>query len=102
MSLDLNFDSAGTAPLSVRYDDAGEMQLRARYLDSASDADEGLDNIDTDDLFVSKPYGLCPQTASTLSPSTDCPMPAVPRFRAAFAPVTASVDYPRSGLAGRW
>ncbi|MBT9528778.1 MAG: hypothetical protein IV111_01250, partial [Pseudomonas sp.] len=72
VSLDLNFDSAGTAPLSVRYDDAGEMQLRARYLDSASDADEGLDNIDTDDLFVSKPYGLCLQTASTLSPSTDC------------------------------
>ncbi|MBB1518988.1 DUF6701 domain-containing protein [Aquipseudomonas guryensis] len=74
VSLSLNFDATGTAPLTVRYDDAGEMQLRARYLGSASDATEGLvlDNTLTDDLFVSKPYGLCLQTASTLSPTTDC------------------------------
>lgn len=74
VSLSLNFDATGTAPLTVRYDDAGEMQLRARYLGSADDATEGLvlDNTLTDDLFVSKPYGLCLQTASTLSPTTDC------------------------------
>lgn len=74
VSLSLNFDATGTAPLNVRYDDAGEMKLSARYFGSAGSIDEGLalDNADTDDLFVSKPYGLCLQTASTLNPTVDC------------------------------
>lgn len=63
VSLNLNFDANGTAPLTVRYDDAGEMKLSARYVGGAGSGDEGLelDNRNTDDLFVSKPYGLCLQ-----------------------------------------
>lgn len=74
VSLNLNFDVTGTAPLTVRYDDAGEMKLSARYLGSSGTNDAGLelDNVDTDDLFVSKPYGLCLQTASSLAANTNC------------------------------
>lgn len=80
VSLDLDFDSTGTAPLTVRYDDAGEMQLRARYLGSASDADEGLvlDNISTDDLFVSRPYGLLLRTDTDGGCTADIGCPVYP------------------------
>lgn len=74
VSLALDFDATGTAPLTVRYDDAGEMKLSARYQGGAGSGDDGLvlDNTATDDLFISKPYGLCLQTASLLTPSTSC------------------------------
>ncbi|MBB2496791.1 DUF6701 domain-containing protein [Aquipseudomonas ullengensis] len=69
VSLNLNFDATGTAPLTVRYDDAGEMKLSARYVGGAGSGDEGLvlDNSDTDDLFVSKPYGLCLQRPAAIT-----------------------------------
>lgn len=69
VSLNLNFDATGTAPLTVRYDDAGEMKLSARYVGGAGSGDEGLvlDNSNTDDLFVSKPYGLCLQRPASIT-----------------------------------
>ncbi|HSX70535.1 MAG TPA: DUF6701 domain-containing protein [Pseudomonas sp.] len=69
VSVSLSFDATGTAPLTVRYDDAGEMKLTARYLGSAGNSDEGLvlDNTSTDDLFVSKPYGLCLQRPASIT-----------------------------------
>lgn len=70
-SIDLHFDTNGTAPLLVRYDDAGLLNLSATYSGNAANGDEGL-VLNGADQFVSKPYGLCLQTASTLSASTDC------------------------------
>ena len=66
VSLALAFDGTGTAPLTVRYDDAGQMSLAATYTGSAASNDVGL-VLGGSDLFVSKPYGLCLQTASTCS-----------------------------------
>ncbi|WP_082805243.1 DUF6701 domain-containing protein [Pseudomonas sp. BMS12] len=66
VSLNLNFDATGTAPLTVRYDDAGQMTLTASYAGSVANDDLGL-NLAGSDLFVSKPYGLCLQTDSTCS-----------------------------------
>lgn len=66
VSLALNFDATGTAPLLVRYDDAGQMTLNASYAGSTATADPGL-TLSGADLFVSKPYGLCLQTDSTCS-----------------------------------
>jgi MSHA biogenesis protein MshQ len=66
VSMNLNFDATGTAPLTVRYDDAGQMTLNASYAGSSATADPGL-TLTGSDLFVSKPYGLCLQTDSTCS-----------------------------------
>ncbi|WP_394560392.1 DUF6701 domain-containing protein [Aquipseudomonas alcaligenes] len=71
VSLNLSFDATGTAPLTVRYDDAGQMNLSATYTGSAANGDLGLTLVGSD-LFVSKPYGLCLQTDSTLTASTSC------------------------------
>ena len=67
--VDLNFDATGTAPLTVRYNDAGQMKLTARYEGSGGTADDGLllEQRTVDGLFVSRPYGLCLETASTCS-----------------------------------
>lgn len=64
VNLDLDFDATGTAPLTVRYDDAGQMNLAASYTGSSPTNDAGL-TLSGSDLFVSKPYGLCLQTATT-------------------------------------
>lgn len=72
VSLDLDFDASGSAPLSVRYDDAGLMRLSARYTGSDATGDVGL-VLEGEDDFVSKPYGLCLSTASTCaSAAADC------------------------------
>jgi MSHA biogenesis protein MshQ len=72
VSLSLDFDATGTAPLTVRYDDAGLMNLSASYSGSVATGDVGLSLTDIDD-FVSKPYGLCLSTASTCSSAdADC------------------------------
>ncbi|MGV8859688.1 MAG: DUF6701 domain-containing protein [Pseudomonas sp.] len=63
-SLNLAFDSMGSALLTVRYDDAGQMMLAASYDGTTANGDVGL-SMSGSDLFVSKPYGLCLQTAST-------------------------------------
>lgn len=66
----LNFDAAATAPLTVQYNDAGQVALTADYAPTS-----GLENgllLNGTDAFVSKPYGLCLQTDSTLSDTTDC------------------------------
>jgi MSHA biogenesis protein MshQ len=70
-NLSLSFDGNGRAPLTVRYNDAGQRSLSASYSGSAGTGDSGLQMNGTD-LFVSKPYGLCLQTASTLAANTNC------------------------------
>ncbi|OYT96195.1 MAG: hypothetical protein CFE49_08665 [Pseudomonas sp. PGPPP3] len=64
VSVNLNFDSTGTAPLTVRYDDAGLLNLSARYSGNADNGDEGL-VLNGADQFVSKPYGLLLETNTT-------------------------------------
>ena len=80
VSLSLDFDGNGTAPLTVRYDDAGQLTLNASYAGSNANADPGLSLIGSD-LFVSKPYGLCLQTDSTCS-SADENCAVLPGVRA--------------------
>ncbi|MGL4316598.1 MAG: DUF6701 domain-containing protein, partial [Pseudomonas sp.] len=70
-SLNLAFDANGAASFQVNYDDAGSMLLNASYTGSTTNGDNGL-SMQGSDSFVSKPYGLCLQTASTLSASTAC------------------------------
>ncbi|MES2817729.1 MAG: DUF6701 domain-containing protein [Pseudomonadota bacterium] len=66
-SLNLAFDSSGTAALTVSYHDAGQMSLSARYEGGATTGDAGL-LMTGATLFVSKPYGLLLQTDT----SADC------------------------------
>ena len=66
VSLNLNFDATGTAPLSVRYDDAGRMTLSARYAGSTANGDLDLLLVGEDN-FVSKPYGLCLQRPASIT-----------------------------------
>lgn len=80
VSVNLNFDASGTAPLTVRYDDAGQMTLNASYAGSNATADPGL-TLTGSDLFVSKPYGLCLQTDSTCA-SADENCAVLPGVRA--------------------
>jgi MSHA biogenesis protein MshQ len=80
VSVNLNFDASGTAPLTVRYDDAGQMTLNASYAGSSATADPGL-TLTGSDLFVSKPYGLCLQTDSTCA-SADENCAVLPGVRA--------------------
>lgn len=61
VSLALDFDGNGSAPLSVRYDDAGLMTLNASYSGSVGTGDAGL-SMNGSDAFVSKPYGLLLET----------------------------------------
>lgn len=70
-NLSLSFDGNGRAPLTVRYNDAGQRSLSASYSGSAGTGDSGL-LLNGTDLFVSKPYGLCLQTASSLAANTNC------------------------------
>lgn len=74
-SINLSFDSTGTAPLLVRYDDAGLMTLDARYSGSAATGDVGL-LLRDDDQFVSKPYGLLLETdtGSSCTADINCPL----------------------------
>lgn len=80
VSVRLDFDASGTAPLTVQYDDAGQMTLNASYAGSSASADPGLALVGSD-LFVSKPYGLCLQTDSTCS-SADASCAILPGVRA--------------------
>ncbi|MBT9531431.1 MAG: MSHA biogenesis protein MshQ, partial [Pseudomonas sp.] len=74
-SINLSFDSTGTAPLLVRYDDAGLMTLDARYSGSVATGDVGL-LLHDDDQFVSKPYGLLLETdtGSSCTADINCPL----------------------------
>ncbi|WP_341304370.1 DUF6701 domain-containing protein [Pseudomonas sp. TMP25] len=80
VSMSLDFDATGNAPLVVRYDDAGQMTLNARYTGNNTNADPGL-TLTGSDLFVSKPYGLCLQTDSICS-SADENCAVLPGIRA--------------------
>ncbi|UUY09887.1 hypothetical protein LRS11_07600 [Pseudomonas sp. J452] len=75
VNLNLNFDSTGTAPLTVRYDDAGLMTLYSSYSGSVGTGDANL-QLSDDDQFVSKPYGLLLETNtdSSCTADVDCPL----------------------------
>jgi len=61
--LTLNFNASGQATTSLSYADAGQVQIDARYVGSAATGDSGSSMSGTDP-FVSRPYGLCLQTAA--------------------------------------
>ena len=63
--VDLTFDAAAAAELTVQYDDAGQMQLNARYAPT-SGVDNGL-VMTGNDTFVARPYGLLLQTDTSSS-----------------------------------
>ncbi|MBX9756336.1 MAG: hypothetical protein K2X80_16380, partial [Pseudomonadaceae bacterium] len=64
-NVDLTFDAAATAALTVQYDDAGQMQLNASYTPT-SGVDNGL-VMTGNDTFVARPYGLLLQTDTSSS-----------------------------------
>ena len=89
-SINLSFDSTGTAPLLVRYDDAGLMTLDARYSGSAATGDVGL-LLRDDDQFVSKPYGLLLETDTDSSCTADINCPLYPNGVRAGDPFTLRI-----------
>jgi MSHA biogenesis protein MshQ len=72
--VNLSFDAAARAPLTVRYDDAGQVTLNARYAPTGG-PENGL-VMSGNDNFVAKPYGLCIQTDTSAScaANTGCPV----------------------------
>ena len=76
----LSFDANGQAPITVQYDDAGSMTLNAKYVDStANSGDSGFEikSLDGTGAFISRPFGLCLETNTSASCTTDtttCPL----------------------------
>lgn len=97
--LSVTFDSSASASLPLRYDDAGQMRLEARYAPSSGD-EAGL-VMTGEDSFVSRPYGLCLQTASSCAEGSDysaCPvMPGGVRAGDAFDLDLRAVAWRRDG-----
>ncbi len=64
----LSFDSEAKAPIEVVYADAGEVGLKASYVGAANPGEPDGSNeslrMEGSASFVSRPYGLCLQTAA--------------------------------------
>ena len=72
-TLELDFDSSGTAEIELVYPDAGLMALNARYEGSSATDDEGL-IMPGDSQWVSVPEGLCVETPfSCAAGDSTCP-----------------------------
>jgi len=68
--ISLNFNATATASIAVSYADAGQMRLNASYTESGTEAGLVLEG---NDLFVSRPAGLCVFSGDTdaACPSND-------------------------------
>jgi MSHA biogenesis protein MshQ len=80
-SLSLGFDAQAKATIKVKYPDAGNISLNASYAGSETTGDMGL-SLAGSTMFVSRPYGLCLQSAIDALPQgqrcnsdgLDCPL----------------------------
>ncbi|MFM5465987.1 DUF6701 domain-containing protein [Aeromonas simiae] len=59
VTLPLQFNAQGEAPLAVRYPDAGQVQVSARYDGTGVESGLEMESQEGDGIFVTRPVGLC-------------------------------------------